>query len=160
MAVSRVAAAACGGFLAGSVTVGGAPRMDAAEAKPCLVTLLELRDRSRAFAAQRNWEQYHSPRNLALAMVGEVGELCECFQWKGEVEPGLPGWSDEQRAHLGEEMSDVLLYLVRLADRCGIDLGAATLAKLEKNAQKYPAARVHGSSKKYNEYNEWNRTER
>ena len=69
MAVSRVAAAACGGFLAGSVTVGGAPRMDAAEAKPCLVTLLELRDRSRAFAAQRNWEQYHSPRNLALAML-------------------------------------------------------------------------------------------
>ena len=157
---SRVAAASLAGFLAGSISFGGTPFMEGASTKPCQVTLLELRDRSREFAAQRDWEQYHTPRNLALAMVGEVGELCECFQWKGEVEPGLKDWSDQERTHLGEEMSDVLLYLVRLADRCGIDLGAATLAKLEKNAQKYPAARVHGSSKKYNEYNEWNRTER
>ena len=98
---SRVAAASLAGFLAGSISFGGTPFMEGANAKPCQVTLLELRDRSREFAAQRDWEQYHTPRNLALAMVGEVGELCECFQWKGEVEPGLKSWSEQERTHLG-----------------------------------------------------------
>ena len=85
----------------------------------------------------------------------EVGELSELFQWKGEVQPGLPGWSDKDRTHLGEEMSDVLLYLIRLADRCEIDLALAAREKLKKNAAKYPASRVYGSSKKYNEYSEY-----
>jgi hypothetical protein len=72
--------------------------------------------------------------------VGEVGELSEIFQWRGEVPRGLPGWSPTEREHLGEELSDVLLYLVRLADVCGVDMGGAVLRKLEKNSQKYPAA--------------------
>ena len=59
-----------------------------------------------------------------------MGELCECFQWKGEVEPGLPGWSEAKRQHLGEEMADVLMYLIRLADKCGIDLPAAAERKI------------------------------
>lgn len=92
------------------------------------------------FARVRGWEQYHSPRNLLLALVGEVGELSEIFQWKGEVERGLPNWSAAEREHLEEEVSDVLLYLVRLADVCGLDLGHAALSKLVKNANKYPVA--------------------
>ena len=90
----------------------------------------------------RDWDQFHTPRNLALALVGEVGELCEIFQWKGEVEPGLPGFSAREIEHVGEEMSDVLLYLTRMADRCGIDLGEAVVSKLEKNARKYPSEQV------------------
>ncbi|MBA0859851.1 hypothetical protein Goshw_011440, partial [Gossypium schwendimanii] len=73
--------------------------------------------------------------------VGEVGELSEIFQWKGEVPKGLPDWKEEEKVHLGEELSDVLLYLVRLSDICGIDLGKAALRKVELNAIKYPASK-------------------
>ncbi|KAE8676293.1 dCTP pyrophosphatase 1 [Hibiscus syriacus] len=92
------------------------------------------------FAKERDWDQFHSPRNLLLALVGEVGELSEIFQWKGEVPKGLPDWKEEEKVHLGEELSDVLLYLVRLSDICGIDLGKAALRKVELNAIKYPAS--------------------
>ncbi|XP_063937675.1 uncharacterized protein LOC135146692 [Daucus carota subsp. sativus] len=102
------------------------------------VSLQELKARLAEFARVRDWEQYHSPRNLLLALVGEVGELSEIFQWKGEVEKGLPNWSSDEKEHLEEELSDVLLYLVQLADVCGLDLGKAALSKILKNAQKYP----------------------
>ncbi|XP_073015839.1 uncharacterized protein [Primulina eburnea] len=102
------------------------------------VSLKELRDRLEEFARVRGWEQYHSPRNLLLALVGEVGELSEIFQWKGEVEKGLPNWSLEDKRHLEDELSDVLLYLVQLANACELDLGQAALTKMMKNAQKYP----------------------
>lgn len=115
-------------------------------------TLEDLRARQAAFAQERDWGQFHTPRNLALALVGEVGELAECFQWRGEVGPSLPGWSDADKEHLGEELSDVLLYLVRLSDVCGVDLPAACAAKIAKNAAKYPAAVVRSSSRKYSEY--------
>lgn len=82
--------------------------------------------------------------------VGEVGELSEIFQWKGEVPKGLPDWKDEEKEHLGEELSDVLLYLVRLSDICGVDLGKAALRKVELNAIKYPVNQCKGSSRKYN----------
>ncbi|KAG6582038.1 dCTP pyrophosphatase 1, partial [Cucurbita argyrosperma subsp. argyrosperma] len=113
------------------------------------VTLKELKTMMAEFARERDWDQFHSPRNLLLAMVGEVGELSEIFQWKGEVPRGLPGWKDEEKQHLGEELSDVLLYLVRLADICGIDLGKAALRKLELNAKKYPVKLCKGSSRKH-----------
>lgn len=76
--------------------------------------------------------------NLIFIKVGEVGELSEIFQWKGEVARGLPNWSADDKEHLEEELSDVLLYLVRLADVCGLDLGRAALSKILKNAIKYP----------------------
>mmetsp|Transcript_5310 Transcript_5310/g.12781 ORF Transcript_5310/g.12781 Transcript_5310/m.12781 type:complete len:217 (+) Transcript_5310:62-712(+) len=116
------------------------------------VTLEQLRAELADFAVQRDWDQFHSPRNLALAMVGEVGELCECFQWKGEVQEGLPGWSEKDRTHLEQELSDVLLYLCRLSHKCHVDLPQAALNKLLVNAAKYPADLVRGSSKKYSEY--------
>ena len=65
------------------------------------LSLVELRDIQRGFARDRNWDQFHTPRNFVLAMVGEVGELCECFQWKGEVEPGLPTFSAREKEHIG-----------------------------------------------------------
>ncbi|KAL5987260.1 hypothetical protein ACLOJK_038422 [Asimina triloba] len=102
------------------------------------VSLEELREKLAEFAREREWEQFHSPRNLLLALVGEVGELSEIFQWKGEVGRGLPNWSSSEKEHLEEELSDVLLYLVRLADVCGLDLGRAALTKIVKNARKYP----------------------
>lgn len=77
--------------------------------------------------------------------------MSEIFQWKGEVPRGLPDWEDEEKQHLGEELSDVLLYLVRLSDICGVDLGKAALRKLEINASKYPVKLYKGSSKKHNE---------
>ncbi|RDX64950.1 dCTP pyrophosphatase 1 [Mucuna pruriens] len=106
------------------------------------VTLDLLKQKMSEFAKERDWEQYHSPRNLLLALVGEVGELSEIFQWKGEVPKGLPDWKEEEKVHVGEELSDVLLYLVRLSDICGVDLGKAALRKIELNAIKYPK-KVH-----------------
>lgn len=102
------------------------------------VTLKDLQKKMAEFALERDWDQFHSPRNLLLALVGEVGELSEIFQWKGEVPKGLPDWDAADKEHLGEELSDVLLYLVRLADICGVDFGDAVLRKLEKNGLKYP----------------------
>ena len=84
--------------------------------------------------------------------VGELGELSEIFQWRGEVAPGLPGFSTEDRQRLEEELSDVLLYLVRLADRCGVDLAAAAEAKVAKNEARYPVEKCKGSSAKYSVY--------
>ncbi|XP_057531352.1 uncharacterized protein LOC130809631 [Amaranthus tricolor] len=103
------------------------------------ISLKDISKKLEEFALERDWEKYHSPRNLLLAMVGEVGELSEIFQWRGEVARGLPNWEESDKEHLGEELSDVLLYLIRLADICGIDLADAALKKMVKNAVKYPA---------------------
>jgi NTP pyrophosphatase (non-canonical NTP hydrolase) len=112
--------------------------------------LTMLRDRLRAFAEERDWEQFHSPKNLSMALMVEVAELMEHFQWLTETESAeLPV---ETQQAVGEELADCLLYLVRLSDRLGVDLKDAALNKLEKNAAKYPADRVRGSSRKYTEY--------
>jgi NTP pyrophosphatase (non-canonical NTP hydrolase) len=109
-----------------------------------------LRDRLRVFAAERDWEQFHSPKNLSMALMVEVAELMEHFQWLTEAQStGLPA---ENKQAVSEELADILLYLVRLSDRLGVDLREAALLKLEKNAAKYPAERVRGSAKKYSEY--------
>ncbi|KAK3016849.1 hypothetical protein RJ639_005970 [Escallonia herrerae] len=151
-----------------------------AEDKVVDIGLKDLSKKLEEFAKARDWEKYHSPRNLLLAMitinsacsivrtfhvsiaisildfcflllhldhnyltvalheVGEVGELSEIFQWRGEVDRGLPNWEESDKEHLGEELSDVLLYLIRLADMCDIDLGQAATKKIGKNAIKYP----------------------
>ncbi|OGS90184.1 MAG: nucleotide pyrophosphohydrolase [Gallionellales bacterium GWA2_59_43] len=109
-----------------------------------------LRDKLRVFAAERDWEQFHSPKNLSMALMVEVAELMEHFQWLTEAQSAeLP---PDKQQEVSEELADCLLYLVRLSDRLGVDLRAAALHKLEKNAAKYPADRVRGSSKKYTEY--------
>lgn len=121
-------------------------------AEESTVTLDDLRKKTEEFATERDFDQFNSPRNLLLAMVGEVGELSEIFQWKGEVLKGLPDWNKAEKEHLGEELSDVLLCLVRLSDICGVDLGKAVLRKMELNARKYPVQQCKSSSKKYTHY--------
>lgn len=112
--------------------------------------LLMLRDKLRAFAGERDWDQFHSPKNLSMALMVEAAELMEHFQWLTEAQSaGLPA---ENKQAVGEELADILLYLVRLSDRLGIDLREAALLKLEKNALKYPAEQVRGSAKKYSNH--------
>jgi NTP pyrophosphatase (non-canonical NTP hydrolase) len=111
--------------------------------------LKELRDALRRFAADRHWEQFHSPKNLAIALNVEAGELLEHFQWLSEAQSAaLP---PATCAKVREELADVLLYLVRLADRLDIDLGVAAAEKMSINAEKYPVDKAWGSSKKYTE---------
>jgi dCTP diphosphatase len=112
--------------------------------------LAALADRLRQFAAERDWEQFHSPKNLAMALVGEAGELAAEFQWLSEEQSAAPDAA--QLARIRAECADVLNYLVRLADKLDIDLIAAANDKIDVNAQRYPADQVRGHSKKYNEY--------
>ncbi|GAB4843106.1 hypothetical protein Ancab_040448 [Ancistrocladus abbreviatus] len=116
--------------------------IDMAEESVKEISLKDLSRKLAEFAKARDWEKYHSPRNLLLAMVGEVGELSEIFQWRGEVDGGLPNWDESEKEHLGEELSDVLLYLLQLADICGIDIGDAAAKKIVKNAIKYPIKKL------------------
>ena len=109
--------------------------------------LLMLRDKLRVFAEARDWDQFHSPKNLSMALMVEAAELMEHFQWLTEAQSAELPHNDKQA--VGEELADILLYLVRLSDKLGIDLREAALLKLEKNALKYPAEQVRGSAKKY-----------
>jgi dCTP diphosphatase len=110
-------------------------------------SLLQLRDALRAFAAEREWDQFHSPRNLATALSVEAAELLEPFQWlTDEQSRSLP---PDARAAVEQELADVLLYLVRLADKLDVDLAAAARAKIARNAEKYPVEKSRGSSRKY-----------
>ncbi|XP_077380780.1 glutamyl-tRNA(Gln) amidotransferase subunit B, mitochondrial [Festucalex cinctus] len=115
-------------------------------------SLEDIRRMQAEFTDERDWNKFHQPRNLLLAMVGEVGEVSELFQWKGEVAEGLPDWSDSEREQLAHELSDVFIYLVELAEKCRVDLPQAALRKMALNRLKYPASKVHGSAKKYTEY--------
>ena len=110
----------------------------------------ELVKRLRLFAEERDWEQFHSPKNLSMALSVEVAEIVEHFQWLTEDESRQLG--DDKRAALAEEIGDVMIYLVNLADKLGIDPIRAAAEKLDKNEEKYPAGRVKGKSLKYTEY--------
>jgi dCTP diphosphatase len=110
----------------------------------------ELRDTIRAFIEERDWEKFHSPKNLAMALGVEVAEIVEHFQWLTEEESkNLP---PEKRAELREEIGDVMIYLIELADKLGIDPVEAAKAKVAINGQKYPADLVKGKASKYTEY--------
>lgn len=115
-----------------------------------LSELQDLRDLIRAFVAERDWDKFHTPKNLAVSLNVEAGELLEPFQWVAI------GSTDEltelQLLQVRHESADVLVYLIRLADKLGIDLGAAVREKLELNRLKYPADVVRGSARKYTEY--------
>jgi NTP pyrophosphatase (non-canonical NTP hydrolase) len=104
----------------------------------------------RAFARERDWDQFHSPKNLAAALSVEAAELLEHFQWMTEEQSRALG--EEKRSQVAEEVADVFLYLLQLSDKLGIDVLAAAQCKLEINAAKYPVDLARGSSKKYSEY--------
>lgn len=101
------------------------------------------------FATERDWQQFHSPKNLASALVVEAGELLEHFQWITEEQSRA--LTPEKRATVGAELADVLLYLIQLATALGIDPIAAAEAKLKLNALRYPVDRARGTNKKYDE---------
>lgn len=100
------------------------------------------------FSKDRDWDQFHAPRNLVMALTGEVGELNEIFQWLSEPAAWDVAKSPETAEAVRDELADVLMYLVRLASVLGVDLNQAVTDKLVKNAEKYPADLVRGSSKK------------
>lgn len=111
--------------------------------------LTQLRDALRVFAAERDWDQYHSPKNLASALAVEAAELLERFQWLTEDQSRNLPPAELQKVR--EEMADVLNYLVRLADKLDVNLLEAAREKMQLNAQKYPADKARGSAKKYSE---------
>ena len=121
--------------------------MESKPQSPADTLLTTLRDKLRAFARERDWDQFHSPKNLAMALSVESAELLEHFQWLTESQSA--NLAPEQLAKVREELADVFLYLLRLADKLNVDLEAAALDKLAINAEKYPADKVRGSARKY-----------
>ncbi len=113
-------------------------------------SLEELKLSLRKFAKDRDWEQFHSPKNLVMALSGEIGELAECFQWLTEDQS--KNLTESQMLEVANEIADVQLYLIRLADKLNIDVIEVSNRKILLNADKYPATLVKGKSKKYTEY--------
>ena len=113
--------------------------------------LVELQDRLRVFAEERDWRQFHNPKNLVMALSGEVGELAEVFQWLTAEEALAVARDERLRARAGEEMADVLAYLLLLADALHLDLSDALVRKMRANEERYPVHLSRGSARKYTE---------
>lgn len=116
----------------------------------------KLQERIREFAKERDWDQYHTPKNLVMALSGEAGELTEIFQWVSEQDSHKLLDEEKTRTEIMDEIADVQIYLLRLCDVLGVDLEKACWVKMDKNNRKYPADLVKGSSKKYTEYKKQN----
>ena len=110
----------------------------------------ELVKQVRIFRQERDWDQYHSPKNLVMALMVEVSELAEHFQWLTEEQSSRLG--PDKLAEAREEIGDILIYLVNICDKLDIDPIMAAQDKLKKNCEKYPAAEVRGKAKKYSNY--------
>ncbi len=113
------------------------------------IAFLDLRDKLRDFSRARDWDQFHSPRNLATALAVEAAELLEHFQWLRDEES--QSLQPETREAVSLEVADVLLYLIRLADKLDLDLIALAHRKIEMNADRYPITLARGNAKKYTE---------
>jgi len=109
-----------------------------------------LRGKISQFAAVRDWDKFHSPKNLSMALIAEAAELVEHFQWLSEEESSH--LSADRQAAVAHELADILIYLVRIADRLGIDLAAAAHSKIEINEQRYPISKVRGDARRASEY--------
>ena len=110
----------------------------------------DLQQRLLTFAKERDWEQFHAPKNLAMALAVEAAELMEHFQWLSEAQS--ESLSEAKRKEVGYELADVFIFTLRLAERLGVDLPHLVEEKIQINAKKYPAEKVRGSAKKYTEY--------
>ena len=113
-------------------------------------SLDDLRNRINTFVTERDWAQFHTPKNLAMAMIVEAAELVEHFQWDTPLESQQ--LTPEKREAVAHELADTFVYLLRLAEVLDIDLIAATNAKIKLNALKYPVEKAKGSNAKYTEY--------
>ena len=109
-----------------------------------------IRLKVREFADQRDWAQFHSPKNLSMALSVEASELLEHFQWLTEKDSS--SLDAKTLSEVADEIADIQLYLIQIADKLGVDIATTAMAKIEKNAEKYPADKVRGQSKKYNQY--------
>ena len=118
--------------------------------KPERLTPERMSERLAEFAAVRDWDQFHSPKNLAMALVGEAGELVEHFQWLSEEQSQR--LDAETLKAVGHELADILIYLVRLADKLGVDLVPAAWEKVAINETRYPIDKVRGSARRAEEY--------
>jgi NTP pyrophosphatase (non-canonical NTP hydrolase) len=113
-----------------------------------LVDVARLQAVLAQFARERDWERFHSPKNLAMALAGETGELVELFQWLTEDESRGVAHDEASARAVRDELADVLLYLTRLADVLGVDLDAAVRDKLRRNAERYPVEQARGRARK------------
>lgn len=114
-------------------------------------TISELKTRILAFARERDWEQFHSPKNLSMALAAESGELMEHFLWATPEESGVVARNAAKRAKIAEELADVVIYALEFANVTGLDVAAAIEAKMQANALKYPVEKARGNSAKYTE---------
>lgn len=113
-------------------------------------SLENLRLRLAAFASARDWDQFHSPKNLSMALIAEAAELVEHFQWLSEAASQALGPAKHAEVRL--ELADILIYLIRIADKLGVDLIAAANDKIVLNEARYPAERVRGDARRAEEY--------
>lgn len=112
--------------------------------------LTEIEQQILTFMRDRDWEQFHTPKNLVLALTGELGELAEHFQWVTDSE--ALELSEIKRSAVADEIADIQIYLLLLSSRLGINIPEAVEQKMAANTEKYPADKVRGSARKYNEY--------
>jgi dCTP diphosphatase len=121
-------------------------------------TLQELKDRMARFVHERDWEQFHTPKNLAMSIAIEAAELMEHFQWlKVEESNNLDA---DHLTEIGEELADIIIYSLSLSNTLGLDLAQTVCAKMDKNIRKYPAEKVKGKSHKYTYYQDDKNIER
>jgi dCTP diphosphatase len=114
-------------------------------------TISQLKERIRSFADARDWEQFHSPKNLGMALASEAGELMEHFLWVDLEESRRVCDDTAKRGLIADELADVLIYALRFADVAGIDAAEAVFTKMARNEERYPVEKAKGSSRKYNE---------
>lgn len=113
-------------------------------------TFKQLQDAMQLFTEERDWEQFHTPKNLSMALTVEASELQEIFQWLTDAQS--TELSDTQLSAVRDEIADVQLYLVHLASKLNVDIEVACWEKMKKNTEKYPVERVKGSARKYTSY--------
>jgi dCTP diphosphatase len=118
--------------------------------EPRIDDLEAVRQRLAAFATERDWDQFHSPKNLAMALIAECAELVEHFQWMTPEQSAA--LTAEKKAAVRLELADILIYLVRIADKLDIDLLAAARDKVTINEERYPAEQVRGDARRASEY--------
>lgn len=114
-------------------------------------TIEQLKRAAVGFRDERDWKQFHDPKNLSIGLSVEAGELLELFLWKNETEVQTTLASAKGRERLGEELADVFIFVLYMSDACGVDLSDAVKSKIALNAKKYPREKSMGSSKKYDE---------
>ena len=115
-------------------------------------SIRDLKERVASFARDRDWDQFHSPKNLSMALAVEVAELMELFQWKTERQSWEINADPEAFAKVRDEIGDIAIFILNLCNRVGVDLASAVITKLEHNAIKYPIELARGKALKYTEY--------